>query len=108
MFLVSPRNSIEAYEFLFKETAATTLVVSSDAPPIVDKILAAIPMQRLVVPELQDLLAEDPVEAIPFTKTFEEYRLKPWIILHTSGSTGVPKPIPLRHGYPTTIDAGEH
>lgn len=107
MFLVSPRNSIEAYKSLFKGTTATTLLVSSEAPPIVDKIFAAIPIERLVVPELQDLLAEDPVERILFRKTFDEYRMKPWIILHTSGSTGIPKPIVLRHGYVTTFGAGE-
>ena len=107
MFLVAPSNSIDAFESLFKEAAATTLIVSDDAPPVVDKIFAAISIRRLIVPSLQDLLAEEPVAAVPFTKTFDKYRMKPWIMLHTSGSTGTPKHIVIRHGYPTTVDAGE-
>jgi acyl-CoA synthetase (AMP-forming)/AMP-acid ligase II len=50
-------------------------------------------------------LDEAPVEVAPFEKSFGEYRMKPWILLHTSGSTGIPKVITIRHGYTTTIDA---
>lgn len=107
MFLPAVNNSMEAFESLFKATDTDTLIVPTGAPPVADKILAAMTLQRLVLPELHDLLDDAPVEAIPFTGTFDQYRTKPWIILHTSGSTGIPKPIILRHGYPTTIDAGK-
>ena len=107
MFLFAPSNSVDAVKSLFEETATITLLVSDAAPAIVDKILKAIPMPQVTVPELRELLDEELVEAIPFSKTFDEYRMQPWIILHTSGSTGTPKPIVLRHGYPTVIDAGE-
>ena len=107
MFLLAPSNSIDAVKSLFEETATVTLLISDGAPAIVDKISKAVPLPQVTVPELHELLDEEPVAVIPFSKTFDEYRLQPWIILHTSGSTGTPKPIVLRHGYSTTIDAGE-
>ncbi len=107
MFLLAPSNSFDAVKSLFEETATVTLLISDGAPAIVDKILKAVPLLQITVPELHELLDEEPVELMPFSKTFDEYRSQPWIILHTSGSTGTPKPIVLRHGYPTTIDAGE-
>ncbi|RDL38347.1 uncharacterized protein BP5553_02687 [Venustampulla echinocandica] len=38
------------------------------------------------------------VEVVPFQKTFEEVRNNPFCILYTSGSTGIPKPVPVRYG----------
>ena len=90
---------------LLKEAKATKIVVPSEENPIVKKILANRPMQRLALPELNYFLDEKQVKAVPFHKTFDEYHMKPWLLLHTSGSTGIPKIITLRHGYATTIDA---
>ncbi|GAM40011.1 hypothetical protein TCE0_034f12025 [Talaromyces pinophilus] len=50
-------------------------------------------MQTAVVPELEELLDEGPVPAYPYTKTFAEARKDPCLTLHTTGSTGLPKPI---------------
>ena len=62
-------------------------------------------MHLIIIPDLECLLDETPVANIPFDKTFADYRMKPWVIVHTSGSTGVPKIIPLKHGYPSITDA---
>lgn len=90
---------------LLDEAAATKLIAPSDAPPAIATILQNRQMQRLVIPELNALLDEALVEVMHFEKSFDEYRMKPWILLHTSGSTGIPKVITIRHGYTTTIDA---
>ena len=50
------------------------------------------------IPSLRDLFAPDPVVSYPYTKTFAEARLDPFVVLHTSGSTGFPKPVILTHG----------
>ena len=105
MFFPSPRNSMEAHLSLLKEAGATKFISPSDAPSIVASILKENPMTHLITPELAELLDEAPVPHIPFTKSFEEYRMKPWLLLHTSGSTGTPKIVPIRHGVPTTMDA---
>ncbi|PYH88724.1 acetyl-CoA synthetase-like protein [Aspergillus ellipticus CBS 707.79] len=38
------------------------------------------------------------MESFPYTKTFEEAEWDPYVVLHTSGSTGLPKPIVIRQG----------
>ena len=55
-------------------------------------------MHQLVIPELDDLLDGIAVPARPFTKTFEEIRHEPIAILHSSGSTSLPKPVGYTHG----------
>lgn len=54
----------------------------------VDDILAARQMRHVVIPDLEDLL--DPTKAphYPFEKTFEEAKNDPYVVLHTSGTTG--------------------
>ncbi|KAI9687031.1 MAG: putative secondary metabolism biosynthetic enzyme [Bathelium mastoideum] len=72
---------------------------------MIESLLKEHPMTHFKIPELAELIDETPVDHIPFNKLFEEYRMKPWLLLHTSGSTGIPKIVPIRHGVPTTLDA---
>lgn len=53
-------------------------------------ILEDRPMKHFVIPELDDLLSKEKVPHWPYTKTFEEAELDPYVILHTSGTTGLP------------------
>ena len=55
----------------------------------ISDILAARKMTMIAAPELDDVLSVQDVPHIPFTKSTHETHL----ILHTSGSTGFPKPI---------------
>lgn len=54
---------------------------------------------------LHELLDTESTEAFPYTKSFEEAIDDPFCFLHTSGSTGLPKPIPWSHGLIGTMDA---
>ena len=72
----------------------------------IDDILDQQPhLQRFVVPELDELLYSDPVPPYPFFKTFEEAAADTFVLFHTSGSTGNPKPIPITHGFVAALDA---
>ena len=62
-------------------------------------------MRHFSVAALNELLAEGSVAEYAYDKTFETAAHDPFIVIHTSGSTGLPKPITIRHGGLATIDA---
>ena len=61
-------------------------------------------MQSLNVPSLQSLLKSGDTPVYPYTKTFAQAKNEPFVALHTSGSTGLPKPVILNHGTMTHHD----
>lgn len=54
-------------------------------------------MRWVEAPMYEDFLSKNKVEDFPFTHTFEEVKNKPFMGLHTSGTTGHPKPIYWTH-----------
>jgi acyl-coenzyme A synthetase/AMP-(fatty) acid ligase len=96
MFFTSTRNSIAAHKFLLKSLDCTTFLTSSPTPPIINAIAAAYPLKLLQVPSVQELL-ERKYPHYPYKKTFEDSKCDPLLVLHTSGSTGMPKPIIWTH-----------
>ena len=50
-------------------------------------------IRQIRAPPLNEILAEDPVPHYPYNVTFDELPDDPVITLHTSGSSGNPKPI---------------
>ncbi|MCJ1401925.1 hypothetical protein MMC11_005142 [Xylographa trunciseda] len=101
--LPSPRNSVEGHLSLFDHTKCNTLLSAAETK--IDHILAERPMRYFVVATLDELLAEGSVAQYAYNKTFEDAAHDPFIVIHTSGSTGLPKPITLRQGGLATIDA---
>ncbi|KAK8080222.1 hypothetical protein PG997_008040 [Apiospora hydei] len=75
--------------------------VSTQVQPILDKR----PMRTFTVPELDWFLNEAPIKPYPYTKTFEEARNDPCVILHTTGSTGLPKPVVWKNAMLSTYEA---
>ena len=62
-------------------------------------------MPHIVIRTFDEWLAQEAVPHYPYEKSFEEAASDPFIVIHTSGSTGLPKPITLRHGGLATADA---
>ena len=62
-------------------------------------------MRSSIVPELEALLDAAPVETYPYTKSFEEAQMDPCLVLHTTGSTGLPKAITWKVGILSTYEA---
>jgi long-subunit acyl-CoA synthetase (AMP-forming) len=77
---------------LLESSHCGTLVVAPEGAPIIYKeIIAKRPMRVEYMPDLDTFLnVDDKVAPYPFKKKFDEARLDPLIIMHTSGSTGFP------------------
>ncbi|UPX12162.1 uncharacterized protein EKO05_0002728 [Ascochyta rabiei] len=97
VFLPSPRNSIEAHVALLTRLRCGKLVVTEPQSPCIPSILSGLDLSTFTLPSLDVLLNVGDVEDIPFMKTFEEAKNDPIFVLHTSGSTGVPKPLIYTH-----------
>ena len=62
-------------------------------------------MRHYVVAPLQDFLDKGSLDRYAYNKSFEEDASDPFVVIHTSGSTGLPKPITIHLGALATIDA---
>ncbi|KAI1820520.1 acetyl-CoA synthetase-like protein [Xylaria intraflava] len=102
--LVSPRNSLEGSLAVVDRTECRIWAKSTENNELVNQVLNSRPMDVLQTPTLEELLDPRPVAKYPYNKTWEQASLDPLAVLHTSGSTGLPKPIVMRLG---TIASGD-
>ena len=98
MLLTSPRNSIPAHVNLFNLLSCTTMVVPDPQPPMIPAILADCQLRVITVPSLDELLLQKHPH-YPYNKSFEKARHEPLLAFHTSGSTGLPKPVVWSHDF---------
>ncbi|KAI2601707.1 acetyl-CoA synthetase-like protein [Hypoxylon sp. NC1633] len=93
LFVTSPRNSPAAHRALFDSLQCQTLITSAPVPPPARIVLDAIkPLRHLTVPSVEELLTTQyPLYVL--NKTFQDLRWNPFVVMHTSGTTGLPKPI---------------
>lgn len=92
---------------MLESTGCTIWVNAVDAAPtnLVKEVLENRQMNFIQLPLLNELLDAESTKPFPYTKSFEEAINDPFCFLHTSGSTGLPKPIPWSHGLIGTMDA---
>lgn len=82
------------------------MITTDPEPACVPTILAEYDMTKVQIPALRQLLACHDAPHYPYTKTFEEAKDDPIFVLHTSGSTGIPKPLIYTHRFVTrTVNA---
>ncbi|KAL8964309.1 MAG: hypothetical protein Q9183_004537, partial [Haloplaca sp. 2 TL-2023] len=103
MLFLSPRNNTEGHLNVLQGVDCTIFLKARDTN--VDHILNERVMNSHVVPELEDLLDATRSETYPYTKSFEEAYMDPCLVLHTTGSTGLPKPITWKVGILSTYEA---
>lgn len=91
IFYTSSRNSFEAHKSLMLETECKVIATPSQIPAGIAQVIDALNLRHLVFPPLSYWLAESLEEDKPyeFSRSFEEGRLDPFMVLHTSGSTGM-------------------
>ncbi|ROV92215.1 hypothetical protein VMCG_09323 [Cytospora schulzeri] len=86
-----------AHRALFGHTKCRTFITTDPVSPPARTILDAVkPPRHLTVPSVEDLLAQK-YPSYVLAKTFRELRQDPLVIMHTSGTTGLPKPIIWTH-----------
>ena len=83
---------------LLQDLGCKTLLVTKDLLPLVPSILEIQEFDKLEVHSAEHMLAAN-CPRYPYEKTFEEAYNEPLVVLHTSGTTGYPKPIVWTHGW---------
>lgn len=93
-FLPSPRNSEKAQASLMTGLGCTRLITTSPQPPGVSTLRKLV-TETLEIPSLDFLIDLDPhrVTPVPYHRTPDGTKSDTIFILHTSGSTGIPKPL---------------
>ncbi|KAL0261671.1 Histone transcription regulator 3 [Diplodia seriata] len=101
---ISPLNSFEASKSILEATKCQRIFY---APPMgqVAKTLQSAAESRkteiIQIASLDECLAAES-NPYPYEKTFEEAKWDPIVVLHTSGTTGLPKPITMNFGFFST------
>ncbi|KAB5562844.1 hypothetical protein GE09DRAFT_1172045 [Coniochaeta sp. 2T2.1] len=102
---LSPRNSHEAQHSLLERTDCHMLLFAPSSKALIQPWLQERHLDSVQVSSVEVWLDERPVPPFPCNKTWDEARWDPLVVLHTSGSTGIPKPIVVRQGMLSIDDA---
>lgn len=98
MIFPSPSYPLVGLTKLLDQLECKKVLTSNNEYDIVSKLSTESGRDIHEVPSLSKLLDEE-YEQYPFNKTFQSARLEPLIVLHTSGTTGMPKPLIYTHDW---------
>ncbi|KAL9598405.1 MAG: hypothetical protein Q9219_004495 [cf. Caloplaca sp. 3 TL-2023] len=109
ILLSSPFTTDEAQVHLLRSTDCRAFVCSNSFE---DKASALVQNYReipvVTAPALHDLLDEGSNVPFAYAKSWAEAQSDPWIVFHTSGTTGLPKPIVYTNAMMTSLDAARN
>lgn len=103
--LISPRNSLDGQLHLFEQTDCNIVWFEASYKDTVQSWVQERDMHALMTFPVSGWFPDEHISPFPYHKTFEEAEWDPLLILHTSGSTGFPKPIVARQGMLAVGDA---
>ena len=83
---------------LLDRLGCETILVSSTDLPIIPTLENEMQRQVKEIPSLATLL-ETQYKHYPFDKKFDEAKSEPLVVVHTSGTTGIPKPLIYTHDW---------
>jgi acyl-coenzyme A synthetase/AMP-(fatty) acid ligase len=102
MLFTSPRYSIEAQVKLMKAVDCKAILTSSIITPmseIVEQIAERHGGIQVHHVPMTTFFLDGKYGPFPYDKSFEEARDEPLVVLHTSGTTGFPKPVIWTHDW---------
>ncbi|WKT39965.1 AMP-dependent synthetase/ligase [Fusarium oxysporum f. sp. vasinfectum] len=94
---ISPRNTPAVQLSLFDATKCRYLYTTDSFRSIMQPCLDQRTMEVSMIESIDHLLSVTP-KPFPYSRFIEQARWDPLVVLHTSGSTGVPKPVFLKQG----------
>ncbi|KUJ12950.1 putative AMP-binding enzyme [Mollisia scopiformis] len=94
--------------YLLDKTECTAFIYAETSRHSIQSILDEQPhLRAIVAPPLLEWMTEAQAEPYGFDKSWDEAADDPWIIFHTSGTTGLPKPIIYTNRMMTISDTAE-
>ncbi|KAK2603619.1 hypothetical protein QQS21_004200 [Conoideocrella luteorostrata] len=101
----SPRNPPSTNASLLEQTQCKFVIHATEVNPIVKQLEAETDGVRFVVcPSFQDMLEGNPDPFVYKQNSWTVAKNNPVVVLHSSGSTGIPKPITMTHGSFSILD----
>ncbi|KAK6193565.1 hypothetical protein LQW54_012344 [Pestalotiopsis sp. IQ-011] len=99
LFLESPRNPTATNVALLEQTGCTKVLYSSELALLIEPYRSIAPSSHSFdeVPSFLEMLHSSP-DHYPYDKSFDEAKDDPILVIHSSGSTGLPRPIQYTHG----------
>ncbi|KAI1488349.1 hypothetical protein F5X96DRAFT_646066 [Biscogniauxia mediterranea] len=99
VLLPSPSNQIPANQRFFKRVGAKTLLYAPEAADMLAPLLGSTKetIEHIASPTFEALFHNDIVPIYPFEKIFDDVKDTIFMGLHTSGTSGHPKPIYWNH-----------
>ncbi|KAF2202541.1 putative AMP-binding enzyme [Delitschia confertaspora ATCC 74209] len=111
LLVPSPYAAVKAQAHLLNESGCRSFLYGGGAPfrAVAESVISESEngIGLVKVPELKEILEAESVTPVPFTRTWEEAKDEPWMIFHTSGTTGLPKLITYTHDMMTSLDVAE-
>ncbi|KAI1122652.1 hypothetical protein F5Y10DRAFT_253719 [Nemania abortiva] len=101
----SPSNTVPSNVRFFSTVGATKLFYAPESSGSLQPLLGSIgnTTEPVRTPSYSEMLSNDIVQDFPFSFAFDEIRDKPFMALHTSGTSGHPKPIYWNHVAITSV-----
>ena len=91
--------------YLLEQIGCNVSLVHASIPAGIGRLPERKSMGFIIIPALGFFLQSKDVPDYTYPKNFDEARYSIFVILHTSGSTGLPQPISVNHGTLTSFDA---
>ncbi|KAI1307066.1 acetyl-CoA synthetase-like protein [Xylaria venustula] len=104
LLIPSPRNPPSTNLSLMHQTSCTKLVHTTEVAPLTKALVNLDPgLSTETLPAFVDMLGSSSPR-YAYEKDFDKAENEPILVLHSSGSTGLPKPITMTHGSFAVMD----